>query len=85
MTEKPRHNLEGVFAAVLLAALLVTMTIQVVLRAGFSMTVSWLEEAIRIIFVWRSMPAFWSPPSTTSTSAWPSICGFFRSRGGASC
>ncbi|MBE2278353.1 MAG: TRAP transporter small permease [Rhodobacteraceae bacterium] len=52
MTEKPRHNLEGVFAAVLLAALLVTMTIQVVLRAGFSMTVSWLEEAIRIIFVW---------------------------------
>ncbi len=51
-TGKPGRHVEGVFAAVFLAALLVTMTVQVVLRSGLGMTISWLEEVIRIIFVW---------------------------------
>lgn len=51
-TGKPSWRVEWIFAAVLLAALLATMTVQVVLRSGFSMTISWLEEVIRLIFVW---------------------------------
>ncbi|WP_116135116.1 TRAP transporter small permease [Tropicimonas sp. IMCC34043] len=52
MTGKPRWHVEGVFAAVFLAALLATMTAQVVLRSGFGITISWLEEVIRMVFVW---------------------------------
>lgn len=50
--DKPRWHVEGLFAALFLAALLAAMTVQVVLRSGFGMTISWLEEVIRIIFVW---------------------------------
>src|SRR5690606_20290209 len=51
-TDGPRWHVEGVFAALFLVALLVTMTAQVVLRSGVGITISWLEEVIRIIFVW---------------------------------
>jgi len=50
--DKPRRPVEGIFAAALLAGLLAAMTVQVVLRSGLGMTISWLEEVIRIIFVW---------------------------------
>ena len=49
---KPRWHVEGIFAALFLSALLCAMTVQVVMRSGFGMTISWLEEVIRIIFVW---------------------------------
>lgn len=49
---KPVWHVEWVFAALFLAALLAAMSVQVALRSGFGMTISWLEEVIRVIFVW---------------------------------
>lgn len=45
-------NPANVVAAVLLVLLLIEMTAQIVLRFGLNTTVSWLEELIRINFVW---------------------------------
>lgn len=51
-SSRPTFRLENIIAAILLAALLASMTTQVVLRFGFGSTISWLEEVIRILFVW---------------------------------
>lgn len=45
-------GLEAATAAVLLTSLIILMTLQVVLRFGLGTTLSWLEELIRINFVW---------------------------------
>lgn len=50
--DRPKFGVEGVFASVLLTALIAMMTVQVGLRFGLGTTLSWLEEVIRIVFVW---------------------------------
>ena len=51
-TQHPKFGIEAAVAALLLTALVVMMTAQVVMRSGFGTTLSWLEEVIRIVFVW---------------------------------
>ncbi|WP_164615401.1 TRAP transporter small permease [Pseudotabrizicola algicola] len=48
----PKFGVETAIAAVLLTILMVMMTAQVVLRFGFGTSITWLEEVIRIVFVW---------------------------------
>lgn len=50
--------LEGWVATVLFAALVSMMTAQVVLRFGFGIAVSWLEEVSRSTFVWAVYASF---------------------------
>ncbi|MBZ8135431.1 TRAP transporter small permease [Afifella sp. IM 167] len=49
---------EAVAAAALFFVLLCLMTAQVVLRFGFGIAVSWLEEVIRLVFVWSVYSSF---------------------------
>lgn len=51
-TQHRKFGVEAVVAAVLLTALVIMMTAQVVMRFGFGTTLSWLEEVIRIVFIW---------------------------------
>ncbi|MWD25894.1 TRAP transporter small permease subunit [Aquicoccus sp. SCR17] len=55
---KERFSLEAIAAAVLMTALVVLMSAQVILRFGFGMSVSWLEEVIRLVFVWAVYSCF---------------------------
>lgn len=49
---RERVTFEAVVAAVLLSALVVMMSAQVILRFFFGTSVTWLEEMIRLVFVW---------------------------------
>lgn len=50
--DRSRFTVANVVAAFLLMLLLSAMTVQIVLRFGFGTTITWLEELIRINFVW---------------------------------